>query len=40
MRLDFCVACGDRALEHLEHHHINPLSHGGSDEEPNVITLC
>lgn len=40
MRLDFCVACGERDTAKLEHHHMIPRSAGGSDEEANLITLC
>lgn len=40
MRLEFCVACGERDAEKLEHHHLVPRSAGGSDEESNLITLC
>jgi HNH endonuclease len=35
-----CVACGDSERAHLEHHHVTPRSHGGSDDETNIITLC
>ena len=38
MKLDFCVACGEK--ENIQHHHLKPASKGGSDEESNLITLC
>ncbi len=38
MRLDFCVACGQK--EDLQQHHLFPRAMGGSDEECNLITLC
>ena len=38
MKLNFCVLCG--STENLEHHHVIPLSLGGSNEEDNIITLC
>lgn len=40
MKLDFCVACGERDSGVLEHHHLVPRSLGGSDEQDNLITLC
>src|SRR3978361_2332990 len=40
MRLTFCVACGLRDADALEHHHIVPRSAGGGDEDSNLITLC
>lgn len=40
MRLAFCVACGERDPEKLEHHHLVPLSAGGPDVETNLVTLC
>lgn len=40
MRLDFCVACGERDVAKLEHHHLIPRSAGGSRHETNLITLC
>ncbi|RYB01435.1 HNH endonuclease [Lichenibacterium ramalinae] len=40
MRLDFCVACGERDPEKLEHHHLVPRSAGGEDADSNLITLC
>jgi cytochrome c553 len=40
MHLDFCVACGERDVQRLEHHHLVPRSVGGGDEEENLITLC
>jgi hypothetical protein len=38
MRFDFCVACGRR--DNLNHHHMKPRVHGGSDDDANMITLC
>ena len=40
MRLDFCVACGQRDPDKLEHHHLVPRSAGGGDEDRNLITMC
>jgi len=40
MRLAFCVACGEREADALEHHHLVPRAAGGSDDEANLITLC
>jgi hypothetical protein len=40
MRLDFCVACGERDPASLEHHHLVPRAVGGSDDNANLITLC
>ena len=40
MRLDFCVACGERDPASLEHHHLVPRSAGGSDDDANLMTLC
>jgi hypothetical protein len=38
VKLTFCVACG--TTEGLNHHHLRPRVHGGSDAETNLITLC
>jgi hypothetical protein len=38
MRLDFCVACGRK--DGLNHHHLVPRVHDGSDDESNLVTLC
>ena len=38
MRLDFCVVCGSR--DDLQHHHFTPRSHGGSNDDTNMITFC
>jgi hypothetical protein len=40
MRLDFCAACGERAADKLEHHHMIPRSAGGADDDTNLLTLC
>lgn len=40
MRLDFCVICGSNSLDDIEHHHITPISKGGSDDDENILTLC
>jgi 5-methylcytosine-specific restriction endonuclease McrA len=38
MRLTFCAACG--STSDLQHHHLVMKSEGGSDHEPNRVTLC
>jgi Helix-turn-helix domain of resolvase/HNH endonuclease len=38
MKLTFCAACG--TTKGLDHHHLRPRVHGGSDAETNLITLC
>jgi hypothetical protein len=38
MKFNFCCICG--ITDSLHHHHIIPVSKGGSDEETNIITLC
>lgn len=38
MKHDYCVACGNK--ENLHQHHLVPKSHGGSNDETNLITLC
>lgn len=40
MRLNFCVACGDKDQHHLHQHHLVPKAQGGADVEENFITLC
>ena len=40
MKLNFCVACGADDIGALELHHLVPRSHGGTDDETNLITLC
>jgi len=38
MILNFCAICGTR--DDLHHHHFVAKSHGGSDDETNMLTLC
>ena len=38
MKLEFCVACGSK--DDLQHRHLVTNAKGGSDAEPNRITLC
>ncbi len=38
MKLEFCVAFGSKS--DLKHHHLVTKAKGGSDAEPNRITLC
>ena len=38
MKLEFCVACGSK--DDLQHRHLVTKAKGGSDAEPNRITLC
>ena len=38
MKLEFCVACGSK--DDLQHYPLVTNSKGGSDAEPNRITLC
>ena len=38
MRLEFCVACGSK--DGLQHGYLVAKKRGGSDAEPNRITLC
>ena len=38
MKLEFCVACGSK--DDLKHRHLVTKAKGGSDAEPNRITLC
>ena len=38
MKLEFCVACGSK--DDLRQHHLVTKVKGGSDAEPNRITLC
>ena len=38
MKLEFCVACGSK--DELQHRHLVTNAQGGSDAEPNRITLC
>ena len=38
MRLEFCVACGSK--DGLQHGYLVTKTRGGSDAEPNRITLC
>jgi hypothetical protein len=38
MKLEFCVACGSKG--DLQHDHLVTKAKGGSDAEPNRITLC
>ena len=38
MKLEFCVACGSK--DDLQHRHLVTNAQGGSDAEPNRITLC
>ena len=38
MKLRFCVICGTN--KNLHHHHLIPVSKGGTDHEHNFITLC
>ena len=38
MRLEFCVACGSK--DGLQHGYLVAKKKGGSDAEPNRITLC
>ena len=38
MKLEFCVACGSK--DDLQHRHLVKNAKGGSDAEPNRITLC
>ena len=38
MKLEFCVACGSK--DDLQHGHLVTNAQGGSDAEPNRITLC
>lgn len=33
-----CVLCGDTRAIHI--HHVIPRSHGGSNEEENLVCLC
>jgi 5-methylcytosine-specific restriction endonuclease McrA len=33
-----CVQCS--STEHLDVHHINPVSHGGRSVKSNLVTLC
>jgi hypothetical protein len=40
IRLSFCAACGDDNPDHLHQHHLIPKALGGTDDEPNLITLC
>lgn len=37
MRLDFCVACGERDPASLEHRHLVPRSAGGSDDDASLL---
>ena len=38
MKLRFCIICGTN--KNLHHHHIIPVSKGGTDHQHNFITLC
>ena len=38
MKLEFCVACGSK--DDLQHGYLVTKTRGGSDAEPNRITLC
>jgi 5-methylcytosine-specific restriction endonuclease McrA len=38
VKLEFCVACGSK--DDLQHGHLVTNAQGGSDAEPNRITLC
>lgn len=38
MRLNFCVFCGTAIG--IEHHHLVPLSFGGTDTEDNILSVC
>tara|TARA_R110000824_G_scaffold175049_1_gene353339 strand:+ start:51 stop:704 length:654 start_codon:yes stop_codon:yes gene_type:complete len=38
MKLNLCAICGSE--EDLHHHHWEPKSLGGSDDEINILTLC
>ena len=38
MKLEFCAACGSK--DDLQHRHLVTKAKGGSDAEPNRITLC
>ena len=38
MKLEFCVACGSK--DGLQHGYLVAKKKGGSDAEPNRITLC
>ena len=38
MKLEFCVACGSK--DGLQHGYLVTKTRGGSDAEPNRITLC
>lgn len=38
MQLEFCVACGSK--DGLQHGYLVTKTRGGSDAEPNRITLC
>jgi uncharacterized protein YlaI len=38
VKLEFCVACGSK--DDLQHRHLVTKAKGGSDAEPNRITLC
>ncbi len=38
MILNFCAICGTK--DDLHHHHFVAKSHGGSDDEKNMLTLC
>jgi HNH endonuclease len=40
MKLKFCAACGITDGSALNHHHLRPRVHGGTDDERNLITLC
>lgn len=38
MILNFCAVCG--STDDIKQHHFTPRSHGGSDDETNLLTLC